>query len=102
MFNPLKMAEMLQQANTMQEEMQRKLSQTVVEGTITKWLNKPGDKDERRLVRHCHRPLTGAAAPKTAAEIGIPSSAKRSVNRGRTPVGMGLPRNLPLASIPAE
>jgi DNA-binding YbaB/EbfC family protein len=33
MFNPLKMAEMLQQANIMQEEMQRKLSQTVVEGT---------------------------------------------------------------------
>jgi nucleoid-associated protein EbfC len=33
MFNPLKMAEMLQQANTMQEEMQRKLSQTIVEGT---------------------------------------------------------------------
>jgi DNA-binding YbaB/EbfC family protein len=32
MFNPHKMAEMLQQANTMQEEMQRKLSQTVVEG----------------------------------------------------------------------
>jgi DNA-binding YbaB/EbfC family protein len=33
MVNPLKMAEMLQQANKMQEEMQRKLSQTVVEGT---------------------------------------------------------------------
>ena len=33
MFNPLKMAEMLQQAKTMQEEMQRKLSQTVVEGS---------------------------------------------------------------------
>ena len=32
MFNPLKMSEMLQHANTMQEEMQRKLSQTVVEG----------------------------------------------------------------------
>jgi nucleoid-associated protein EbfC len=33
MFNPLKMAEMLQQANKMQEEMQRKLSETIVEGT---------------------------------------------------------------------
>jgi nucleoid-associated protein EbfC len=33
MVNPLKMAEMLSQANKMQEEMQRKLSQTVVEGT---------------------------------------------------------------------
>jgi nucleoid-associated protein EbfC len=33
MFNPLKMAEMLQKANTMQEEMQRKLSETIVEGT---------------------------------------------------------------------
>ena len=33
MVNPLKMAEMFQQANKMQEEMQRKLSQTVVEGT---------------------------------------------------------------------
>jgi len=29
MINPLKMAEMLQQANKMQEEMQRKLAQTV-------------------------------------------------------------------------
>jgi DNA-binding YbaB/EbfC family protein len=33
MVNPLKMAEMLSQANKMQEEVQRKLSQTVVEGT---------------------------------------------------------------------
>src|ERR1017187_5010820 len=33
MLNPLKMAEMLSQANQMQEEVQRKLSQTVVEGT---------------------------------------------------------------------
>jgi len=33
MVNPLKMAEMLSQANKMQEEMQLKLSQTVVEGT---------------------------------------------------------------------
>jgi len=33
MVNPLKMAEMLSQANKMQEEMQQKLSQTVVEGT---------------------------------------------------------------------
>lgn len=33
MVNPFKMAEMLSQANKMQEEMQLKLSQTVVEGT---------------------------------------------------------------------
>jgi nucleoid-associated protein EbfC len=33
MVNPLKMAEMLQQANKMQEEMQRKLAETVVEGS---------------------------------------------------------------------
>jgi DNA-binding YbaB/EbfC family protein len=33
MVNPLKMAEMLSQANKMQEEMQAKLSQTVVEGS---------------------------------------------------------------------
>ena len=33
MVNPLKIAEMLSQANKMQEEMQRKLTQTVVEGT---------------------------------------------------------------------
>jgi len=33
MVNPLKMAEMLSQANKMQEEMQRRLSQTVVEGS---------------------------------------------------------------------
>ncbi len=33
MVNPLKMAEMLSQANKMQEEMQRKLSLTVVEGS---------------------------------------------------------------------
>jgi nucleoid-associated protein EbfC len=33
MFNPLKMQEMLSQANQMQEEVQRKLSETVVEGS---------------------------------------------------------------------
>jgi DNA-binding YbaB/EbfC family protein len=33
MINPLKIGEMLSQANQMQEEVQRKLSQTVVEGT---------------------------------------------------------------------
>jgi DNA-binding YbaB/EbfC family protein len=33
MFNPLKISEMLSQANHVQEEVQRKLSQTVVEGT---------------------------------------------------------------------
>lgn len=33
MVNPLKIAEMLSQANQMQEEVQRKLGQTVVEGT---------------------------------------------------------------------
>jgi nucleoid-associated protein EbfC len=32
MINPLKLKEMLSQANDMQEEMQRKLGQTVVEG----------------------------------------------------------------------
>ena len=33
MFNPLKMQEMLSQANQMQEEVQRKLSDTIVEGS---------------------------------------------------------------------
>ena len=33
MLNPLKMAEMLSQATQMQEEVKRKLAQTVVEGT---------------------------------------------------------------------
>ena len=33
MINPLKMGEMLSQANQMQEEVQRKLDQTVVEGS---------------------------------------------------------------------
>jgi DNA-binding YbaB/EbfC family protein len=33
MINPLKMAEMLSQANKMQEDMQRRLAQTVVEGS---------------------------------------------------------------------
>ena len=33
MFNLLKMVEMLAQANQMQEEIQRKLNQTIVEGT---------------------------------------------------------------------
>src|SRR6266567_3860473 len=32
MFNPLKISEMLSQANQMKDEMQRKLEQTVVEG----------------------------------------------------------------------
>ena len=33
MINPLKISEMLSQANQMQEEVQRKLAQTMVEGT---------------------------------------------------------------------
>lgn len=33
MVNPLKIAEMLSQANKMQEEMQRKIAETVVEGS---------------------------------------------------------------------
>lgn len=33
MFNPLKMQEMLSQANQMQEEVQRKLNETIVEGS---------------------------------------------------------------------
>lgn len=33
MFNPLKLSEMLSQANQMQEEVQRKLEQTIVEGS---------------------------------------------------------------------
>jgi len=33
MFNPLKLQEMLSQANQMQEEVQRKLSETIVEGS---------------------------------------------------------------------
>jgi nucleoid-associated protein EbfC len=33
MINPLKISEMLSQANQMQEDIQRKLGQTVVEGT---------------------------------------------------------------------
>lgn len=33
MFNPLKMAEMMSQANKLQEEMKQKLEQTVVEGS---------------------------------------------------------------------
>jgi len=44
MFNPLKISEMLSQAGQMQEEMQRKLSETVVEassggGAVTATLN---------------------------------------------------------------
>lgn len=44
MFNPLKMGEMLSKANEMQEEMQRKLADTVVEasaggGAVTATLN---------------------------------------------------------------
>jgi nucleoid-associated protein EbfC len=33
MFNPLKLSEMLSQANQMQEEVQRKLAETIVEGS---------------------------------------------------------------------
>lgn len=33
MFNPLKLGEMLSQANQMQEEMKKKLEQTIVEGS---------------------------------------------------------------------
>jgi hypothetical protein len=58
MFNPLKMAEMLQQANKMQEEMQRKLSETVVEGTsgggaVTVTMNGKKELIKMKIFRRC-------------------------------------------------
>jgi hypothetical protein len=52
MFNPLKMSEMLTKANQMQEEVQRKLAETVVEassggGAVTATLN--GKKELLRI-----------------------------------------------------
>ena len=44
----------------------------------------------------------GSGMANTRAGRLIPSSSKRSVKRGRTPVERGAPRNLPEASTPAE
>src|ERR1035441_6559732 len=56
MMNPLKMAEMLSQANQMQEEVQRKLAQVVVEGTsgggaVTATMN-----GKKQLLKICIEP----------------------------------------------
>jgi DNA-binding YbaB/EbfC family protein len=65
MVNPLNMAEMLAQANKMQEEMQRKLSQTVVEGTsgggaVTATMNGKKELIKIRIDPSAVMSLTGA------------------------------------------
>src|SRR3712207_7403283 len=61
-----------------------------------------GDREQARDEQHQAHPRRGSTVPKTRGETRMPSSSKRSVNRGRTPVGTGLPRNRPAASTPAE
>ena len=71
MVNPLKMAEMLSQANKMQEEMQRKLVQTVVEGTsgggaVTATMN---GKKELLKLRIDPSAVIGLSGPKPDVEM---------------------------------
>ena len=61
--------------------------------------NAQGEEDRVCCV-HRYPPPT-CMAPKTAGDNWMPSSAKWSAKRGLTPVGVGRPRNRPLASIPA-
>ena len=76
MMNPLKMAEMLSQANQMQEEVQRKLTQTVVEGTsgggaVTATMN-----GKKQLLKIRIEPVAAVNEAGRKAEEVIQSSVK--------------------------
>ncbi|HEY1647910.1 MAG TPA: YbaB/EbfC family nucleoid-associated protein [Terracidiphilus sp.] len=67
MFNPLKLTEMLSQAGQMQEEVQRKLSETVVEatsggGAVTATLNGKKELLKLRIDPAAALSLTGGQA----------------------------------------
>jgi hypothetical protein len=67
MINPLKISEMLSQANQMQEEMQRKLSETVVEassggGAVTATMNGKKELLKLRIDPSAVTSLTGGQA----------------------------------------
>src|SRR5579863_1469799 len=67
MINPLKISEMLSQANQMQEEVQRKLSDTVVEatsggGAVTATMNGKKELLKLRIDPAAVTSLTGAQA----------------------------------------
>jgi DNA-binding YbaB/EbfC family protein len=67
MFNPLKIAEMMSQANHMQEEVQRKLAETTVEassggGAVTATLNGKKDLIKLRIDPSAVVGLGGASA----------------------------------------
>jgi hypothetical protein len=69
MINPLKISEMLSQANQMQEEVQRKLGETVVEGSsggsaVIATMN--GKKQLLRIRIDPRRSLASAAASPTS------------------------------------
>ena len=67
MINPLKISEMLSQANQMQEEMQRKLSETLVEasaggGAVTATMNGKKELLKLRIDPSAVTSLTGGQA----------------------------------------
>jgi nucleoid-associated protein EbfC len=67
MFNPLKISEMLSQANQMQEDVQRKLSETVVEassggGAVTATMNGKKELLKLRIDPSAVVSLSGAQA----------------------------------------
>ncbi len=53
------------------------MGESIFEGTITKWLKKPGDKVQR------DEPLFEISTDKVDAEIPAPASGTLSGNRGR-------------------
>ena len=70
MINPLKISEMLSQAGQMQEEMQRKLGETVVEassggGAVTATMN-----GKKELLKLQHRSFRGGEPERRPARRG--------------------------------
>ena len=85
MINPLKISEMLSQANQMQEEVQRKLGQTVVEGTsgggaVTATMN-----GKKAAAQTPHRPRGGSRPQRRPARRGDARGPGRSRSQRSRP-----------------
>ena len=110
MINPLKIPEMLSQANQMQEEMQRKLSQTVVEGTagggaVTATMNGKKELLKLHIEPSAALSLTGGQPDVEMLEDLVLTGVKKAIEEGKAlaqsemsklTAGMGLPPGLGL------
>jgi len=109
MFNPLKMQEMLSQANQMQEEVQRKLGETIVEassggGAVTATMNGKKNLLKLRIDPAAVASLSGVQADVEMLEdlilVAVTEAQKKAAELAQAEMnklagGMNLPFKLP-------